>query len=181
MRAHGMYSWGNPWFRWSLVSLIVMTVLSMLVGFLLLPSMHADFTAQGLWASICRAAGVPGNWGETSAGQKAAARSTDVVLERTMARSGAVVGPGSAEAASTPDALDDDHLYDRAVSLVRADQKASVSYLQRKLSIGYNRAAGIIERMEHDGLVSQPSAAGKREVLTTTEAEPPTSPVTDRP
>ena len=94
MREHGMYSWGNPWFRWSLVSLVVMTFLSMLVGFLLLPSMHADFTAQGLWASICRAAGVPGNWGEASAGQKAAAQSTDVVLERTMARSGADVAVG---------------------------------------------------------------------------------------
>ena len=89
--------------------------------------------------------------------------------------------PELEQAASTPDAQDDDHLYDRAVSLVRADHKASISYLQRKLSIGYNRAAGIIERMEHDGLVSQPSAAGKREVLTTTDAEPPTSPVTDRP
>ena len=61
--------------------------------------------------------------------------------------------------------LDEDHLYDRAVSLVRADKKASISYLQRKLSIGYNRAADIIDRMEVDGLVSAPNAAGKRELL----------------
>ena len=57
MREHGMYSWRNPWFRWSLVSLILLTVLSMLVGFVWLPSVQADFSAQGLWVSICRAAG----------------------------------------------------------------------------------------------------------------------------
>ena len=61
--------------------------------------------------------------------------------------------------------VDEDHLYDRAVALVLADQKASTSYLQRKLSIGYNRAAGLIERMEQDGLIGAPNGAGKREIL----------------
>jgi cytochrome c553 len=89
MREHGMYSWSNPWFRWSLVSLIVLTVLSMLVGFLLLPSVQKDFTAQGLWASICRAAGVPAAWGSGAADSKSDPLSTAVVLERTMARAGA--------------------------------------------------------------------------------------------
>ncbi len=65
--------------------------------------------------------------------------------------------------------LDEDHLYDRAVALVRADQKASISYLQRRLSIGYNRAADLIERMEGDGLVGPPNGAGKRELI----MEPP--------
>ncbi|MEO6566399.1 MAG: c-type cytochrome [Casimicrobiaceae bacterium] len=93
MREGGMYAWRNPWYRWSVVSLVMITVLSMLVGFLVLPSMHADFTAQGLWASICRAAGVPGNWGDGSGG-KEAAQSTVVVLERSMARPGADVAIG---------------------------------------------------------------------------------------
>lgn len=58
-----------------------------------------------------------------------------------------------------------DELYDRAVAIVAADRKASTSYVQRKLQIGYNRAARIIERMEEEGVVSQASHAGKREVL----------------
>lgn len=58
-----------------------------------------------------------------------------------------------------------DELYDRAVAIVAADGKASTSYVQRKLQIGYNRAARIIERMEDEGVVSQASHAGKREVL----------------
>ena len=48
MREDGMYSWGNRWFRWSVVSLVVFTVAAVLVGFVLLPSVHGDFTAQGL-------------------------------------------------------------------------------------------------------------------------------------
>jgi DNA segregation ATPase FtsK/SpoIIIE, S-DNA-T family len=58
-----------------------------------------------------------------------------------------------------------DELYDKAVAIVAADRKASTSYIQRKLQIGYNRAARIIERMEEEGVVSQASHAGKREVL----------------
>ncbi len=73
--------------------------------------------------------------------------------------------------------LDEDHLYDRAVALVRADQKASTSYLQRRLGIGYNRAADLIERMETDGLVGPPNGAGKRELLTERLSGPgPTDP-----
>jgi DNA segregation ATPase FtsK/SpoIIIE, S-DNA-T family len=56
-------------------------------------------------------------------------------------------------------------LYDRAVALVVRDQKASTSYIQRRLSIGYNRAADLMERMEQDGLVSAPNHSGKREIL----------------
>ena len=58
-----LYAWGNPWFRWSVVSLVVLTVLSFLVGFVVLPSVQRDYTAGGFWASICRAAGLPANWG----------------------------------------------------------------------------------------------------------------------
>lgn len=56
-------------------------------------------------------------------------------------------------------------LYDRAVAIVMRDRKASTSYLQRRLSIGYNRAADLIERMEREGLISPPNAVGKREIL----------------
>ncbi|WP_417691972.1 DNA translocase FtsK 4TM domain-containing protein [Roseibium sp.] len=56
-------------------------------------------------------------------------------------------------------------LYDRAVAIVLRDKKASTSYVQRRLSIGYNRAASLIERMEQEGLISAANHAGKREIL----------------
>ena len=56
-------------------------------------------------------------------------------------------------------------LYDQAVFLVTREQKASTSFIQRHLKIGYNRAATIIERMESDGVVSAANHVGKREVL----------------
>lgn len=85
MHEGGMYSWRNPWFRWSLVSLSALTVLSILIGFVWLPSVHGDFTAQGIWASICRAAGVPASW-SSGAGVKDGPGSSNVVLERDMVR-----------------------------------------------------------------------------------------------
>ena len=59
----------------------------------------------------------------------------------------------------------DKALYDQAVFLVTKEQKASTSFIQRHLKIGYNRAATIIERMESDGVVSAANHVGKREVL----------------
>jgi S-DNA-T family DNA segregation ATPase FtsK/SpoIIIE len=56
-------------------------------------------------------------------------------------------------------------LYERAMGIVLRDRKASVSYLQRRLSIGYNRAADLIERMEADGIISAANGVGKREIL----------------
>ena len=56
-------------------------------------------------------------------------------------------------------------LYDQAVAVVIRDQKVSTSYIQRRLSIGYNRAASLIERMENEGLISPANHAGKREIL----------------
>jgi len=58
-----------------------------------------------------------------------------------------------------------DALYDRAVAVVLRDRKASTSYIQRRLQIGYNRAATMIERMEDEGLISPANHAGKREIL----------------
>jgi S-DNA-T family DNA segregation ATPase FtsK/SpoIIIE len=56
-------------------------------------------------------------------------------------------------------------LYEQAVAIVRRDRKASTSYIQRRLQIGYNRAASLMERMEQEGVVGQANHAGKREIL----------------
>ncbi|MFC2951203.1 DNA translocase FtsK [Marinicaulis aureus] len=58
-----------------------------------------------------------------------------------------------------------DALYDKAVAVVIRDRKASTSYVQRRLQIGYNRAATLIERMEDEGVISPANHAGKRDVL----------------
>ncbi|OFW76387.1 MAG: hypothetical protein A2977_02895 [Alphaproteobacteria bacterium RIFCSPLOWO2_01_FULL_45_8] len=58
-----------------------------------------------------------------------------------------------------------DELYDQALSIVLRERKASTSFIQRHLQIGYNRAARIIEKMEGEGAISKPNHVGKREVL----------------
>ncbi len=63
------------------------------------------------------------------------------------------------------EALGGDSLYDQAVAIVTRDGRASTSYVQRRLSIGYNRAARLIEQMEEQGVISPPNHAGKREIL----------------
>ena len=63
-------------------------------------------------------------------------------------------GPGSGDA-----------LYDQAVAVVLRDRKVSTSYVQRRLQIGYNKAASLIERMEQEGLISPANSTGKREIL----------------
>ena len=60
---------------------------------------------------------------------------------------------------------EDDELYPQAIDIVKAEGKASTSFLQRKLQIGYNRAARIIDLMEERGVVSKANHVGKREVL----------------
>ncbi len=59
----------------------------------------------------------------------------------------------------------DEDLYRQAVQIVQTDKKASISYVQRRLRIGYNRAASIIDRMEDEGIVSSADHVGRREVL----------------
>ncbi|WP_334160768.1 FtsK/SpoIIIE family DNA translocase [Phenylobacterium sp.] len=71
-------------------------------------------------------------------------------------------GPNLGFGGDTGDAND---LYDRAVAIVTRDGKASTSYVQRRLQIGYNRAASLIERMEQEGVVGPANHAGKREIL----------------
>ncbi|MHC1547468.1 DNA translocase FtsK [Phyllobacterium sp. K27] len=71
--------------------------------------------------------------------------------------------------AGTSNLEDSDDPYDQAVAVVLRDKKASTSYIQRRLGIGYNRAASIIERMEEEGLVGPANHAGKREILVPTQ------------
>ena len=59
----------------------------------------------------------------------------------------------------------EDALYDMAVQIVAKDRKCSTSYIQRKLAIGYNKAARLVEMMETQGVVTPANAVGKREIL----------------
>jgi S-DNA-T family DNA segregation ATPase FtsK/SpoIIIE len=68
-------------------------------------------------------------------------------------------GVGGGEGASGND------LYDQAVAVVTRDRKASTSYIQRRLQIGYNRAASLMEQMEREGVVGPANHAGKRDIL----------------
>ena len=70
-----------------------------------------------------------------------------------------LASPGSMDAEEGGD------LYDRAVNIVLRDRKCSTSYIQRRLSVGYNKAASLVERMEKEGLVGAANHAGKREIL----------------
>ena len=67
--------------------------------------------------------------------------------------------PGSMDAEEAGD------LYDRAVNIVLRDKKCSTSYIQRRLSVGYNKAASLVERMEQEGVVGAPNHSGKRAIL----------------
>ena len=72
---------------------------------------------------------------------------------------------GAAGGAGNGGVEDDDPLYLQAVEVVAREQKASTSFIQRHLKIGYNRAASIIDKMESDGLVGEANHVGKREVI----------------
>ncbi|MEO9788540.1 MAG: DNA translocase FtsK, partial [Aurantimonas coralicida] len=90
----------------------------------------------------------------------------DSILEEDE-EDGGDSGSGGGSGGGEPDEGAD--LYDQAVAIVLRDGKASTSYVQRRLSIGYNRAASIIERMEREGVVGAANHAGKREILVPTE------------
>ena len=65
----------------------------------------------------------------------------------------------------------DEDLYAQAMAIVLRDKRASTSYLQRRLKVGYNKAATLIERLEEDGVISAPNHAGKRTILKQGDAE----------
>jgi DNA segregation ATPase FtsK/SpoIIIE, S-DNA-T family len=77
--------------------------------------------------------------------------------------------PDESDSASlTPGSMDADEsadYYDRAVAIVLRDRKCSTSYIQRRLSVGYNKAASLVERMEKEGVVGPANHSGKREIL----------------
>ena len=87
--------------------------------------------------------------------------------------SGVQDGPESTDSGTSVDELlglggntdGDNALYDQAVMIVATDRKCSTSYIQRKLSIGYNKAAKLVEEMEENGVVSSANHVGKREIL----------------
>ena len=56
-------------------------------------------------------------------------------------------------------------MFQKAIEIIISGNKASTSYLQRRLGIGYNKAANIIEKMENDGIVSVADSYGRREIL----------------
>jgi S-DNA-T family DNA segregation ATPase FtsK/SpoIIIE len=74
-------------------------------------------------------------------------------------------GGGYDGPAGTGNLADSDDPYDQAVAVVLKDGKASTSYIQRRLGIGYNRAASLVERMEKEGLVGPANHVGKREIV----------------
>jgi S-DNA-T family DNA segregation ATPase FtsK/SpoIIIE len=71
--------------------------------------------------------------------------------------------PGEKPVSASGEVMDE--YYDQAVAIVTETRKASISYVQRRLKIGYNRAARLVEEMENDGIVGQLQANGSREVL----------------
>ena len=86
-------------------------------------------------------------------------RYPDYMPEDGFTLEGSPTGEDSAE----------DQQYRAAVAIVCGSQKASTSWLQRQLRIGYNSAARLIERMEKEGVVSRPDHVGRREVLRDTD------------
>ncbi len=76
-----------------------------------------------------------------------------------------LVSGGAASGGGSDSDIDLDPLFEDAKSVVLNDQKTSISYLQRKLQIGYNRSANIIEQLEAKGILSAPNAKGNREIL----------------
>src|SRR5688572_1547718 len=83
----------DPWARWSVISLVAITAVSIVVGFVWLPSAHADFTVKGIWDGICRAAGMPADW-STGEVVRTGPRTTAVVLAPAMARAGSADAVG---------------------------------------------------------------------------------------
>jgi S-DNA-T family DNA segregation ATPase FtsK/SpoIIIE len=86
-------------------------------------------------------------------------------LEEVTASEEELTGEDGAVFDSTGMGGEGGDLFQQAVAIVRRDRKASTSYIQRRLSIGYNRAATLMERMELEGIVGQANHAGKREIL----------------
>lgn len=101
MQKHGYFAGPHRWARISIAVLVGVTIVATLIGFILLPSVQADFRVKGLWDSICRAAGVPSKWLDANA-PKTPEVATQVVLLPAMAKqaSSASIGRGATLALS---------------------------------------------------------------------------------
>jgi S-DNA-T family DNA segregation ATPase FtsK/SpoIIIE len=89
----------------------------------------------------------------------------EAVTEGELSDNKSVSGSAVFDNTSMGGGSSDEDLYNQAVEIVRTDKKVSISYVQRRLRIGYNRAASIIERMEEEGIVSKADHVGRREIL----------------
>ena len=87
------------------------------------------------------------------------------ILDGTAIADGASDGGGGAAALDSEDGAEADPLYDQAVRIVTETRRASISGVQRRLKIGYNRAARMLEEMEQAGVVGPLQSNGSREVL----------------
>lgn len=94
---HRVRPWKNMWLRNSVLSVLAITAASFVIGFVWLPAQQGDYTAEGIWSSICRAAGVPRQWSDSKDATAATIRTTAVVLDRSMTKAGsdAAVGLGA--------------------------------------------------------------------------------------
>ena len=89
----------------------------------------------------------------------------DTVTDENAADVSDVPGFAQLESTTGGNTSSGDSLFDQAVAIVARERKASTSFVQRHLQIGYNRAARIIEEMEAQGMIGKPNHVGKREVL----------------
>lgn len=89
----------------------------------------------------------------------------DIIIEEGLNTCMSSNSIGNIGSLSYADSSDDELLYNKAIEIILNDEKVSISYIQRQLKIGYNRAANIIERMENEGVISKPNSIGKRDIL----------------
>ncbi len=92
MNEERLYTWRNRWFAISVASVVAIGSAAALIGFVWLPSRQQDFTINGIWESICRAAGVPSTW--ASGAPEASGRSTSVVMVPSLTRKGTAIEIG---------------------------------------------------------------------------------------
>ena len=86
MKDDRLHRWSSPWLMWSVAGVAVVALASLAIGFVWLPGVQKDFTAAGLWASICRAAGVPAAWRGGASGRLQG--STQFVMTPELSRPG---------------------------------------------------------------------------------------------
>jgi cytochrome c553 len=93
MSGERLVHWRNRWFALSVAAMLGIGLAAALIGFVWLPSKQRDFSAAGLWDSICRAAGVPASWSEPAA-SRLAARSSQVVMLPALSNPGSAIAIG---------------------------------------------------------------------------------------